>query len=91
MCGLPGCSYYIFFLRKLSFLIPPFASYIFIALFDTQIYSFSFKQTLEDNRHTFDKVHYKKSSIRQSIDERDELIDELLTKSIELNDKVSNS
>ncbi len=48
-----------------------------------------FKQSLENNRHTFDKIHYKKTSFQQTIDERDELIDQLLVTSIELNNKVS--
>ena len=37
-----------------------------------------FKQSLEGNRHALDKAHYKKLSIKQNIDERDELIDQLL-------------
>ncbi len=48
-----------------------------------------FKQSIEYNRHALDKAHYKKSSVLQSIDNRDELIDQLLATSIELNDKVS--
>jgi len=50
---------------------------------------FLFKQSLEDNRHTFDKLHYKKSTIQQTIDQRDELINRLMTISIQLNNEVS--
>ncbi len=38
-----------------------------------------------------DKAHYKKLNIKQNIDERDELIDQLLVQSLDLNDKVSNN
>jgi hypothetical protein len=49
---------------------------------------FFIQQSLQDKRHTFDKVHYKKDNIQQTIDERDELIDQLLAISLDLNDKV---
>lgn len=50
---------------------------------------FFFKQSLESNRHTFDKMHYKKSSTLQTISEREEIINQLLKKSFQLNEKVS--
>jgi len=78
----------IFFLRKSAFwfllFFSPSYSYIFI-------WFVSFKHSLEDNRHTFNKAHYKKSSVQQTVEERDGLINQLLTISNQLNDKVSHT
>jgi hypothetical protein len=64
---------------------------IHLILYDKEIYSiflFSLKQSLQDNRHKLDAVHYKQTTVQQTIGQRDELINQLLVKSTELNKKV---
>ncbi|CAF1084257.1 unnamed protein product [Rotaria magnacalcarata] len=48
----------------------------------------SLTQSIQAGRHAFNKANYQRTSVQQMCDERDQLIDELLTSSIELNDRI---
>ncbi|CAF1204853.1 unnamed protein product [Rotaria sp. Silwood1] len=48
----------------------------------------SLSQSLQVSRHTFDKVHYQRTSVQQTCVERDQIIDQLMVASIQLNNKV---
>ncbi|CAF3433149.1 unnamed protein product [Rotaria socialis] len=48
----------------------------------------SLTQSIQAGRHAFNKANYQRTSVQQMCDERDQLIDELLTSSIELTDRI---
>ncbi|CAF3871749.1 unnamed protein product [Rotaria magnacalcarata] len=50
----------------------------------------SLTQSIQAGRHAFNKANYQRTSVQQMCDERDQLIDELLTSSIELNDRYNS-
>jgi hypothetical protein len=73
--------------RNISLLIFPLLCFLFLLFIEFD--SFFFNQSLQYNRHTYDKMHYKKVITQQTIGEREEKIDQLLTKSLQLNEKVN--